>query len=51
MTTGVIGQVLHLQKTNLVQAPSEDIDDVAIVRSALGQVIIKLLQSVSNAAS
>ena len=42
MTTRVIRQVLHFQKTDLVETASKDINDVTIIRSALGEGIIEL---------
>lgn len=42
VTTGIVGQVLHFQKTNLIETPSEDIDNVTIVRGALGEVFVEL---------
>lgn len=44
MTTGVIDQVFHFQKTNLVKAAGKDIDDVTIVGSTFGDAVI-ILQS------
>jgi hypothetical protein len=43
VATGIIRQVLHFQKTNLIQTPSEDIDDMTIVRGALSEVVIELV--------
>lgn len=42
MTTGVIHQVLHFQKPDLVKAASKYINDMTIVRSALGKAIVEL---------
>lgn len=42
MATGVIDQILHFQKTDLVKAAGKDVDDMAIVRRAFGEVIVKL---------
>ena len=42
MTACVVGEVLHLQKTDLVETTSKDIDNVTIVGSTLGEAVIEL---------
>lgn len=42
MATGRVAQALHLEKADLIQATSEDIDYMPIVRSPLREVIVKL---------
>ncbi len=34
-----VAQALHLEQADLVEAAGEDVDDVAVVGGALGQVI------------
>lgn len=42
MTTGVVGKVLHFQKTNLVKTSGENVDNMAVVRSALCKAVVEL---------
>lgn len=42
MATGEIDQILHFQKANLIKAAGKDINDMTIVRSAFGEIIIEL---------
>lgn len=48
MATGVVRQVLHFQKTNLIKTPSEDINDVTIVGGTFGESVIELELSAGN---
>ena len=41
MATSGICKAFHFEKTNLVKAASEDVDDVAVVSSALGKVVVE----------
>lgn len=45
MTSGVIGEVLHFQETNLIETAGEDINNVAIVGSPLGKGVVELYLS------
>lgn len=42
MATGEVDQIFHFQKTNLVKTASKEIDDMSVIRSAFGDVVIKL---------
>lgn len=42
VTACEVRQILHFQKTDLVQTASKDVDDVSIVRSALSKVVVEL---------
>jgi hypothetical protein len=42
MTSGVVGKVLHFQKTDLIKTSGEDVDNVTVVCGALGEVVIEL---------
>lgn len=42
MSSSVVGQVLHFQKTNLIQTSCEDIDYMTVVCGSLGQVVVEL---------
>lgn len=44
-----VAKPLHLKQANLVEAACEDIDDMPVMSSALGEVIIKLGDGVSFA--
>jgi hypothetical protein len=43
VTSSVVGEVLHFQQTDLIETSSEDIDNVAIIGSALGKGIVELV--------
>lgn len=45
MTSSVVGKILHFQHTNLIETSSKDINNVAIVGSALGESIVELEQN------
>lgn len=42
MTSSEVGEVLHFQQTDLIKTPGENIDDVAVVGSALREGVIEL---------
>lgn len=42
MTTGVVGKVLHFQKTNLIKAAGKDVNDMTVVRSTFGKAFVEL---------
>lgn len=43
VSTGAVRKAAHLEQTDLVKTTSEDINDVAVLRHALGEVLVKLL--------
>lgn len=42
MATSEIDHILHFQKANLIKATGKNINDMAIVRGAFGEVIVEL---------
>jgi hypothetical protein len=42
MASSRVAKPLHLEQANLVEAACEYIDDVSIMSSALGEVIVEL---------
>lgn len=42
MSTRGIGQALHFQQADLIQATSENIHDVAVMSSALCKIVVEL---------
>jgi len=42
MSTRGVRQALHLKETHLIQTTGENINDVAIVSYALGEIIVEL---------
>ena len=42
MTSGVVREILHFQKTNLVKATGENVNHMAVIRRTLGETIIEL---------
>ena len=42
MTSSKVGEVLHLQHTDLIKTSSENIDNVAIVGRAFGEGVVEL---------
>ena len=45
MATSGVAKAFHLQQTDLVETADEDVDDVTIVRSALGEIVVELVRS------
>jgi hypothetical protein len=42
MTSSEVGQVLHFQKTDLVQAAGKNVDNMPVVSRALGKGVVEL---------
>ena len=42
MATSRVAQTLHFKQTDLIKTTGKDIDGVAIMGSALGEIIIEL---------
>jgi hypothetical protein len=43
VSTGGVRETAHLEKTDLIKTSSEDIDNVAVLRNALGEGFVELL--------
>lgn len=39
---GVVAQALHLEQTDLVQAPGKDVNSVSVVGDSLGEALVEL---------
>ena len=42
MTTSRVGQILHLEKTNLIKTSGKDVDNMPIICGTFGEVVVKL---------
>ena len=42
MSSRGVGETLHFEKTNLIQATSENVDNMTVVGNTLGEAVVKL---------